>query len=152
MPFCQIIQVSERGMKKRILYAFLVLVLCFCFLQTQKIGHEKFYKILKISGDNKICIDLNGDSKCSEREYFKLKHIILPDESQFGCYKKANAYLNTLIDKEITFETFHIPVLSIGYPALLRTHDSFFCKHTIVNDLEIISNLVSHAINRIIFA
>ena len=55
-------------------------------------------------------------------------------------------------NKEITFETFHIPVLSIGYPALLRTHDSFFCKHTIVNDLEIISNLVSHAINRIIFA
>lgn len=106
MPFCRIIQVSERGMKKRILYAFLVLVLCFCFLQTQKIGHEKFYKILKISGDNKICIDLNGDSKCSEREYFKLKHIILPDESQFGCYKKANAYLNTLIDKEITFETY----------------------------------------------
>lgn len=53
-------------------------------------------------------------------------------------------------NKEITYKTFQIPILSIGYPTLLRKKQAIFCKHTILNDLEIICDLVAHSINQIV--
>ena len=53
-------------------------------------------------------------------------------------------------NKEITYKTFQIPILSIGYPTLLRKKQAIFCKHTILNDLEIICDLVARSINQIV--
>ena len=53
-------------------------------------------------------------------------------------------------NKEITYKTFHIPILSIGYPTLLLKKQAIFCKHTILNDLDIICDLVARSINQIV--
>lgn len=55
-------------------------------------------------------------------------------------------------NKTITKDTFHIPVLSIGYPSMLKIEKEFFTKFSIEEDLDIITTMVSKAINQIIMA
>lgn len=55
---------------------------------------------------------------------------------------------NRIIDKK----TFHIPVLSIGCPTLLKQEKTLFSKYTLETDLEILTKIVSHAINHTIMS
>jgi len=55
-------------------------------------------------------------------------------------------------NKMINRETFHIPVLSIGYPTLLKHDKTFVSKYTLENDLEVISRIVTDSINKIIMS
>ena len=55
-------------------------------------------------------------------------------------------------NKTISFKTFHIPVLSIGFPTLLKLHKTYLSKYTLEEDLEIISSLVARSINHILMS
>ena len=55
-------------------------------------------------------------------------------------------------NKTISFETFHIPVLSIGFPTLLKLHKTYLSKFSLEEDLEIITKLISQSINHIIMS
>ncbi len=91
-------------MKKQFFYAFLVLITCFSFLYFENSRHEKTYRVLDINSQNEICIDTNSDSKCSKEEYFKLKHVVFPDEFYKQDFLKLNLYLkNSLLNKDVTF-------------------------------------------------
>lgn len=55
-------------------------------------------------------------------------------------------------NRKIDASTFHIPVISIGYPILLKTKD-FYLEHFKLNeDLPIMCNIISSAINKIIMS
>lgn len=55
-------------------------------------------------------------------------------------------------NKTIDKNTFQIPVLSVGYPTLLKDKFTYLEKYTLKNDLEIITNIVSNAINSVIIS
>lgn len=95
--------------------------------------------------------------------YLKPDIIILLDSFT----TKEEKYLNRTIEindcgiifadqlrsnRKITKDTFQIPVLSIGYPVLLKLNNTYVSKYTLDKDIEIISNLVSSSINQIILS
>lgn len=88
-------------MKKQLIYSFLVLFLCFCFVFFYNAKHEKTYTLLDIDSENHLCIDLNSDNICSNDEYFGLKHIVFNKNEQ-KTFKGANDYLKTLKNKKVT--------------------------------------------------
>ena len=55
-------------------------------------------------------------------------------------------------NKTITRETFHIPVLSIGYPTLLKLHKTYLERYSLEEDLEIVTSLIAQSINHIIMS
>ncbi len=55
-------------------------------------------------------------------------------------------------NKIINYKTFHIPVLSIGFPALLKFHKSYLASVSLNQDLDLISDIVSKSINQIIMS
>ena len=55
-------------------------------------------------------------------------------------------------NKVIDRKTFHIPVLSIGFPTLLKWHKSYMNNVSLEKDMEIIVNLVSRAINKTVMS
>ena len=55
-------------------------------------------------------------------------------------------------NKVINQKTFQIPVLSIGFPTLLKYHKTYLEKFSLEEDLEIISKIISHSINHIIMS
>ena len=55
-------------------------------------------------------------------------------------------------NKTISYETFHIPVLSIGFPTLLKLHKTYLSKFSLEEDLEIITKLIAKSINHIIMS
>lgn len=55
-------------------------------------------------------------------------------------------------NKIINSKTFHIPVLSIGFPTLLKFHKSYLASVSLNQDLDLISDIVSKSINQIIMS
>lgn len=55
-------------------------------------------------------------------------------------------------NKKIDKNTFHIPVLSIGCPTMVKMDDTYLEKYTLGEDLEIISSVVSKTINELIIS
>ncbi len=55
-------------------------------------------------------------------------------------------------NKTITFDTFHIPVLSVGFPTLLKFHKTYLSKFSLEEDLRIVSQLIAKSINHILLS
>lgn len=55
---------------------------------------------------------------------------------------------NRVIDEN----TFNIPVLSIGYTTMLLSHNRYLTCFKLMEDMEFMSTLVSHTLNKIIFS
>ncbi len=55
-------------------------------------------------------------------------------------------------NKTIDYKTFHIPVLSIGFPCLLSWHKTYMTHVNIKQDIEIVSSVVSRAMNKTLFS
>ena len=89
-------------MRIKILYAFLVLLLCFAFLHLVQKSFTPYYKVLKVNNFGQICIDLNSDMICEDSEYYRLKDVKLYLEDNKEFTKKSNFILKTLLEgKEI---------------------------------------------------
>ena len=77
-----------------------------------------------------------------------MKHLDFSLElNDCGMIFKEELRSNRVID----FHTFHVPVLSIGYPTLLKTKSEIVSKYTLQSDMEIVSEIVSSAIQKNLF-
>ena len=62
-------------------------------------------------------------------------------------------YADAILDnKSITKKTFNVPVLSIGYPTLLKDKNMYLTKLNLEADLKIICDVVANSINKIIMS
>lgn len=62
-------------------------------------------------------------------------------------------YADALRDNKcISKKTFNIPVISIGYPTLLKNKNGYFTKLNLREDIDILSKLVSKSLNQIIMS
>ena len=91
-------------MKRHFACAFLVILLCFCFIFCERKNKTPLtYKVLDVDNLSRICIDLDFDLKCSADEYFYLKHVSLYFEGEKSLTKVSNDCLRKLLKaKEIT--------------------------------------------------
>ncbi len=91
-------------MKRHFACAFLVILLCFCFIFCERKNKTPLtYKVLDVDNLSRICIDLDFDLKCSADEYFYLKHVSLYFEGEKSLTKASNDCLRKLLKaKEIT--------------------------------------------------
>jgi len=53
-------------------------------------------------------------------------------------------------NKVIQFDTFHIPVLSIGYPCLLKKGKTYYTKYTLQEDLKQVAQVVAKVLNQVV--
>ena len=53
-------------------------------------------------------------------------------------------------NKKIDYQTFHIPVLSIGYPCLFKDQGEYYEKSTLCEDIELMSDFVARGIRNLV--